>query len=223
MSNRYIVHCRDPRTMVEQQKVFEAESGAEARSMAEALSLEVLAVEVPSVEIPSVEGLAPETPRHVAASSPQEPSNPLSDPAADEDPEKRPETESWQASPSQWINTGWFLLCLLVIPIPYAVWRAITTATTDYSLTTQRIQFREGVFNRTLEEIELYRVKDTTHGATLLQRIFGVGTVIVESSDATMPRLVIPWVRDAQGVREKIRSNVEAVRRARGVRELDVS
>lgn len=207
---RYIVHTRDPRTDVREQKVFEAATGDEARSMAEAIGLEVVALEVDA--------------------GGGRTSTPAGDPFGDgeqagdfEDPRDKPEHEDWQGSPSQWTNFWWFVLCVLVIPIPWAVWKIVSTATTDYAVTTQRLTLRKGVFNRTLEEIELYRIKDTTLNRSLMQRVLGLGTVEVESSDASMPQLVIPWVKDAESVRERIRANVEAVRRARGVRELDVN
>ncbi len=211
MSTRYIVHTQHPQTMVQERKVFEADSGEAARGMAQAIGLEVLAVEIDAGS--------------VAPATPEPAGDPLGggDTGAFEDPRDKPEREDWQGSPSQWTNFWWYVLCVFVIPIPWAVWKLAVTATTDYAVTTQRLTLRKGVFNRTLEEIELYRIKDTTLTKSFWQRILGLGSVVVESSDASMPRLVIPWVKDAEDVRQTIRQNVEAVRRARGVRELDVN
>ena len=206
---RYIVHTRDPRTDIRVSKVFEADSGAEARGMAAALDLEVLAVEVDAPPVREATGAEGE--------------EPFGGGSTFEDPRDKPEREDWQGSPSQWTNFWWYALCVLVIPIPWAVWKLAVTATTDYAVTSQRLTLRQGVFNRTLEEIELYRIKDTTLTKSFWQRVLGLGSVVVESSDASMPRLVIPWVKNADEVRQIIRQNVEAVRRARGVRELDVN
>jgi hypothetical protein len=202
MGTRYTVHARDPGG-VTRARVFEAESGAAARGMAEALGLEVIAVEA--------ESRAPSAGHD----------DPVSGGAAD--PRDRPEMPTWTGSPSQWTNFWWYLSCLLILPIPWAAWKMVSTSMTDYTVTTQRLRHRRGVFHRMTEEVELYRVKDTTLSVTLVQRVLGLGTVVVESSDTSMPRLVIPWVKDASAVRETIRQNVEAVRRARGVRELDVN
>ncbi len=206
---RYIVHTRDPRTDIRASKIFEAGSGSEARGMAEAIGLEVLALEVDAP--PAREAGGAEREELFGGTS------------AFEDPRDAPEREDWQGSPSQWTNFWWFAMCVLVIPIPWAVWKLATTATTDYAVTSQRLTLRQGVFNRTLEEIELYRIKDTTLTKSFWQRVLGLGSVVVESSDASMPRMVIPCVKDAEQVRQTIRQNVEAVRRARGVRELDVN
>lgn len=210
MPSIYIVHTRHPQTLEERARRFEASSGDDARAMAEAIGLEVLAIEV---ETPSV--------REATGAEAEEPF--VGSTVEFEDPRDKPEREDWQGSPSQWTNFWWFALCVLIIPIPWAVWKLAVTATTDYAVTSQRLTLREGVFNRTLEEIELYRIKDTTLTKSFWQRLLGLGSVVVESSDASMPRLVIPWVREAEHVRQTIRQNVEAVRRARGVRELDVN
>ena len=211
MSKQYLIHGRDGETVLT--KVFEAETGEEARSMAEAIGLEVVAVEIVTDTVP------PSRP----------PSGPAGDPLGGSDsgePNRRslgPEQDIWEDSPSQWINFWWYLACLLVIPIPMAVWKAIVVSRTDYSITTQRLRCETGVFNRDLEEIELYRIKDTKLLRSFLQRLLRRGTVIVLSSDESLPTLVIPWIKDAHEVREMIRQNVEKVRKARGVRELDVN
>ncbi|HED53693.1 MAG TPA: PH domain-containing protein [Phycisphaerales bacterium] len=207
MGNQYRVHGRDGETVVT--KVFEAETGDGARAMAEAIGLEVIAIEVVREE-----GLK---------------SAPVGDPLGGSvhiDSGRAPlgpEEPIWEDSPSQWINFWWYLSCLLVLPIPLAIWKGIVVSRTDYSVSTQRLRCETGVFNRDLEEIELYRIKDTKLLRSFLQRLLRRGTIVVLSSDESLPTLVIPWIKDAHEVREMIRQNVEKVRRARGVRELDVN
>ena len=99
----------------------------------------------------------------------------------------------------------------------------ISTAKQNYAITTQRLTLETGVFKRELEEIELYRIKDTQLTRTFIQRVLKLGTVTVVSSDESMPRLVIPWIKNPIEVRQHLRENVELVRRARGVRELDMN
>lgn len=200
---KYLIHAIDPTTARAVQKVFEAESGAEARRMAEAIGLDVKAVEV-----------------HAPAAA-EAASDPFSAPTAQMP--LGPEKEVWSGTPSQWTNFWWFVLCVLVIPIPWAIWRWLVVRNTRYTLTTQRIKLETGVFSKELEEVELYRVKDTDLDRPFIQRLLGLGTVRIMSSDATMPEMKIPAVPDAIAVREHIRKHVELARRARGVRELDVT
>ena len=49
----------------------------------------------------------------------------------------------WQGSPSQWTNFWPFVLCVLVVPIPWAIWRWLATRSFVYEVTTQRIRIRD--------------------------------------------------------------------------------
>ncbi|MEM7622018.1 MAG: PH domain-containing protein [Planctomycetota bacterium] len=134
-----------------------------------------------------------------------------------------PEAELWKGSPSQWTNIGWFALCVLVIPIPWAIYQAIKTASTDYVLTTQRLRMKDGILNRRTEEIELYRVRDTALHQSLFERIFGLGTIDLTSSDPRTPEVNLRGIKGADGVREHFRIHTEKMRRSRGVRDIDMS
>ena len=70
------------------------------------------------------------------------------------------ERTEWTGTPSQMQNLGWFIACLLLIPIPWAIWRWMVTRNTVYTLTDQRLSIRRGVFNRVTEDLELYRVRE---------------------------------------------------------------
>jgi hypothetical protein len=61
-------------------------------------------------------------------------------------------------------------------------------------------------------------VRDLSLQRTLWQRIFGVGTITVSSSDKTMPTLVIKNVKKPAYVKELIHDQVENAKIARRVR-----
>ena len=127
----------------------------------------------------------------------------------------------WSGHPSQWQNLGWFLACVLLLPIPWAFWRWLQTRNTTYTLTDQRLKFTRGVFNRTTDDLELYRVRDSHFEQNLAERLLGLGQVVLFTTDETSPEIRLPFIHDAQGVREKIRTLVEARRDAKRVRYLD--
>lgn len=127
----------------------------------------------------------------------------------------------WSGHPSQWQNLGWFLLCLLVIPIPFALWKWLETRNTLYTLTDQRLKFTRGVFSKTTEDLELYRVRDTKFEQGVLERMVGLGAIELHTTDETSPLIRLPYIADAEAVREKIRGLVEARRDAKRVRYLD--
>ena len=67
---------------------------------------------------------------------------------------------------------------------------------TRYMLSEDRLFTSVGFLNIKDDEILLYRVRDIDTSRTLWQRIFGVGTVTIVSSDKTMPTLVLKNVKD---------------------------
>jgi uncharacterized membrane protein YdbT with pleckstrin-like domain len=127
----------------------------------------------------------------------------------------------WTGSPSQWQNLGWWLLCLLVLPIPYALWKWLLTRNTVYTLTDQRLKFTRGVFSKVTEDLELYRVRDTKFQQNFFERMVGLGEIVLYTTDETSPEISLGYIRDAEAVREKMRALVEARRDAKRVRYLD--
>jgi membrane protein YdbS with pleckstrin-like domain len=134
-----------------------------------------------------------------------------------------PEEVVWTGSPSQWLNFWWYVSCILLIPIPIAIWKFLELRATDFTVTSQRIKLESGVLSKTYDQVELYRVKDTILTRSLLQRILGLGSIKMLTSDPSQPELTIPSIPNSENVREMIRQNVERMRRLRGVRELDVA
>ena len=89
---------------------------------------------------------------------------------------------------------------------------------TRYSLSEDRLFVSEGFLNLKDDEILLYRVRDIDTSRSLWQRLFGVGTVMVASSDKSMPNLVLKNIKDPIFVKELIHSQVEEAKIKRRVR-----
>ena len=89
---------------------------------------------------------------------------------------------------------------------------------TRYALSEDRLFTSVGCFSIKDDEILLYRVRDIDTSRSLWQRIFGVGTIVVASSDKTMPNLVLKNVKDPITVKELIHKQVEEVKIQRRVR-----
>lgn len=129
----------------------------------------------------------------------------------------------FRGSPSQWENFGVFVAASLFwILIPLAVWRWLSTRCTRYEVTSERISYEYGVLSKRVEEIELYRVKDTGFDQPFWLRLVGLGHVVLRSSDRSDPVLVLRALRDGRALRENLRGAIEKIRETKGVRELDV-
>lgn len=80
---------------------------------------------------------------------------------------------------------------------------------TRYSMTDDRLFLECGFLNIKTEEILLYRIRDISLERKLGQRIFGVGSVRVISSDKTAPELLIKNIKHPIEVKELIHRQVE--------------
>ena len=80
---------------------------------------------------------------------------------------------------------------------------------TWYSMTDDRLFLECGFLNIKTEEILLYRIRDISLERKLGQRIFGVGSVRVISSDKTAPELLIKNIKHPVEVKELIHRQVE--------------
>ena len=89
---------------------------------------------------------------------------------------------------------------------------------TRYALSEDRLFLSEGFLNIRDDEILLYRVRDIDTSRSLWQRLFGVGTVVVMSSDKSMPNLVLKNIKDPVAVKELIHKQVEEMKIRRRVR-----
>ena len=89
---------------------------------------------------------------------------------------------------------------------------------TRYCLSEDRLFVSEGFLNIKDDEILLYRVRDIDTRRSLWQRLFGVGTITVISSDKTMPALVLKNIKDPVFVKELIHRQVEEMKIRRRVR-----
>ena len=93
-----------------------------------------------------------------------------------------------------------------------------------YEVTADRLVLHRGILRKSIDEIELYRIKDSRIDFSLINQWAGIGTITLLSSDETTAGkpFVIRDVEQAQARREKLRDLVNAARRARGVREFDM-
>ena len=86
---------------------------------------------------------------------------------------------------------------------------------TRYMLTEDRIFVEKGFLNAVLDEENLYRIRDVRVSRTLGQRIFGLGTVTVFS---TNDETVLESIKNPIEVKEEIVRLVEEARKKHGIR-----
>lgn len=89
---------------------------------------------------------------------------------------------------------------------------------TRYALSEDRLFLSIGFLNVKDDEILLYRIRDISSSRSLWQRLFGVGTVSIVSSDKTMPTLVLKNIKRPLVVKELIHDQVEEMKIRRRMR-----
>jgi len=133
-----------------------------------------------------------------------------------------PEQVIWAGSSSQIRNLHIYLLCALfcwlIIPIFYAIAKWIQLRARQYELTTQRVRIRNGVFSKRTDELELYRVKDSTVFEPFWQRLFGLGNIVITTNDTSTPSVTLEALPNAAETREKLRAAIEECRDRKRVR-----
>ncbi|MEM7616921.1 MAG: PH domain-containing protein [Pseudomonadota bacterium] len=113
------------------------------------------------------------------------------------------------------------IIGLIVIPAIRIAWAWIVVSCRQYSMTNQRLSETYGVFSKVTEDLELYRIKDSTIVEPFELRMFGLGNVVLMTSDRSTPVVVLQGVKDVEKVQSMVREYVEIMRTYKGVREVD--
>ena len=93
---------------------------------------------------------------------------------------------------------------------------------TRYRLSEDRLFCEKGFLNIEADEVLLYRVRDLELNLKLTQRIFGVGTICIVSSDKSVPHLDLVNVKDPRAVKEMIHHSVEEAKDKRRMRTMEI-
>ena len=93
---------------------------------------------------------------------------------------------------------------------------------TRYRLSEDRLFCETGFLNVKSDEVLLYRVRDLRLTMNLFQRVCGVGTVCVVSSDKSIPHLDLKNVKNPREVKELIHQNVEEAKDRRRMRATEL-
>lgn len=83
---------------------------------------------------------------------------------------------------------------------------------TVYRLTKDRLLIKTGFFTTKEDEVRLYRILDISLKRTLIQKMFGLGTIQCHSSDKTMGHFDIVNVKHSYDVKNLLSDLIEKER-----------
>jgi uncharacterized membrane protein YdbT with pleckstrin-like domain len=122
------------------------------------------------------------------------------------------------------LGLGLVPLLLVGVSLLIVLVKWVQNLAATFEITQERLVVRRGIIFKSIDEIELYRIKDVRIDFTLLNQMAGIGTVCVSSSDETTRSgdLVMRHVERARERREQLRRLVDTARQKRRVREIDM-
>ncbi|MDH4158937.1 MAG: PH domain-containing protein [Actinomycetota bacterium] len=108
------------------------------------------------------------------------------------------------ALPPEWDPARWLVAVVLaVLLVWWVIGPAVRWATTQYVLTNRRVIVRSGIVARQGRDMPLARVNDVHFAYTVVDRLLGCGTLVVESA-AESGQLVIRAVPDVELVQREV-------------------
>jgi membrane protein YdbS with pleckstrin-like domain len=117
-------------------------------------------------------------------------------------------------TPVTWLVAGVIVAALWVVSLAYYM---IERLSIDYTLTTQRFVHQKGLLRRVTNRIEVIDIDDVTVEQGFFERMFGVGTIKLLSSDTSDPSLVLRGIDDCKRVASMIDDTRRDERRKRGM------
>ena len=125
----------------------------------------------------------------------------------------------WEDRPSQISNFWIYLLFFWTIIPPIIVY--LNTRFIKYELDSQRLKIKKGILSQNIEETELYRVKDYSIFKPFFLRLFGLGHLVLTTSDKNNKYVRLVAIKDTEKVKDIIRNHVEKARKRTGTKEVD--
>lgn len=123
----------------------------------------------------------------------------------------------YEGSPSQLVNLGTIILCVifcwLIIPIIFLIVIILKTKFTKTTITTKEIISEYGVLSKTTDELLLKRITDVRLSQPFWQRIFGLSTISVSTTDVSSGVLNIKGVPNGQQIWKQLREAVAEERK----------
>ncbi len=113
----------------------------------------------------------------------------------------------------------------MLITVFFSCLRYFSTMLTVFTLTKSELIIKSGIFSRSGERLELYRIRDYSYHQPFFLRLLSggkIGNIILITSDRTHPYVYIKGIAEGETILSSIRKQVELCRQEKGVREIDV-
>lgn len=157
----------------------------------------------------------------------------------------------FDGTPSQWTNLSAFIFCVFMalfglilsfvplsafettvprniglaimgLSILIACYRYIQVKYTKYHVTSDRIEIERGWISRRIDNLDMFRVKDVRVAIGIFDRIIGIGTVIIISTDSTDRELRLAGIAGSRNLYNQLKNVSLQADKRRGVVHVEV-
>jgi uncharacterized membrane protein YdbT with pleckstrin-like domain len=115
-----------------------------------------------------------------------------------------------------WLWLTWLIICALLWGT-FAIQLAYRKFTCKYRLTSQRFIHEAGLLKRVTDRIEVIDIDDVSFEQRIVERILGIGTIKITSTDRSHPELYMRGIEKVKDVAGLIDDTRRKERRRRGL------
>lgn len=116
--------------------------------------------------------------------------------------------------PVVWVVAGGLIAAVWLASFLYLLYERLSV---EYQLTSQRLFHRRGILTRVTNRVEVIDIDDVQFTQNIIDRMLGVGTIRVLSSDISDPKLVMIGIDDVKRIADLIDGVRREERRRRGL------
>ncbi len=92
---------------------------------------------------------------------------------------------------------------------------ALPICFTTYTITEDRVSIKRGFLNIVEDEAYMYKIQDVRLKKSIMERIFGLSTIICFTGDTTHPELKLEHIKNGEDIKNYLMDASEEARRKR--------
>ena len=127
------------------------------------------------------------------------------------------EKEIFVGHPAAIYSAGQWVGIILTLGLAAIVFW-LRSISTKYEITTQRIKVERGIFSKTKNNVEIFRIDDFDLVRPLGMRLLGFGALHVKSSDRNIPNIYLYGIKEIEPMYERLRECSLKERERRGIK-----
>lgn len=117
-------------------------------------------------------------------------------------------------------NKTWYLAgaaLVAVFGVGWYVWLLLERRSTRVRISQNSIDLETGIFGRTIDTVQLWRVRDIDFEQTFAERLLGIARIRILSHDKLQPEILLRGMPGSRQLFDQLRDAIAIARQARNV------